>query len=469
MTEPTRYLCAAVQVNEEFCNDVIKEFLENKYTAIGVCHGVDIPTVLKSCLMAKKRRDKQDNRLLILWLVSCIILFLAFFNHLFIFLLIFIFVFEWRARFLNLIKIRYGIIGKYLLKENFNPDFFNSDTKQELEYEINKINETQEANVIIYNGFSPFVGSGVSINKWSFAVDLSKGKENMGDILKPISFQISELYSYIDNLIINLKVPGLIIENNLYVNGGEIRNNKNILPNILMRPITKVEDSFLNYFVENNDHSIRYYKCIRVIDWKGELILSIFLRFSKIGSNLFIEAHHKLLLPLIDYYRQFDKFKSVPSFKDIINLIIDAFFSSLITLIMLITIILFPLYIFYKLIYVFEKDQKLGEKEKDIKSNSQFNYGVAASLRERISQNQYQRYFQQLDQEMYLKVIERRIIDGLLKFLDSKNIDTSDFKETKSTILNHGVMVSGGSIEAQNLTVGNEAKSIFSNIDTGIN
>ena len=113
------------------------------------------------------------------------------------------------------------------------------------------------------------------------------------------------------------------------------------------------------------------------------------------------------------------------------------------------------------------KKQK-KEKIKEIKSNYAFNYGAITSLRERVSDsNEYNRYFQKLDQEMYLKSIERRIVDGLSKFLDGKNIDTSDFKETRSTILNHGVMVSGGSVQAQNLTVGERAKSIISNISTG--
>mgnify|MGYP003339332173 CR=1 FL=1 len=108
------------------------------------------------------------------------------------------------------------------------------------------------------------------------------------------------------------------------------------------------------------------------------------------------------------------------------------------------------------------------EKEKEIKSNYAFNYGAITSLRERVSyDNAYNRYFQKLDKEMYLKSIERRIIDGLSKFLDSKNIDTSDFKEAKSTILNNGVIVSGGSLQAQSLTVGERAKSIFSSLGSG--
>ncbi|HSM84341.1 MAG TPA: hypothetical protein VLS96_21810, partial [Nodosilinea sp.] len=112
-----------------------------------------------------------------------------------------------------------------------------------------------------------------------------------------------------------------------------------------------------------------------------------------------------------------------------------------------------------------QKNKERKEKEKEIESNYAFNYGAATSLRERVSHtNKYHRYFQSLDKEMYLKSIEGRIVDGLSKFLDSKNIDTSDLKETKSTILNHGVMVSGGSIQAQNLTVGEQAKSIFNTL-----
>lgn len=78
-----------------------------------------------------------------------------------------------------------------------------------------------------------------------------------------------------------------------------------------------------------------------------------------------------------------------------------------------------------------------------------------------MSQEEYQRFFQKLDQEMYLKIIERRIVDSLSNFLASKNIDTSDFKDARSTILNHGIIVDGGSLQAENIAVGKRAKLIL--------
>ena len=159
---------------------------------------------------------------------------------------------------------------------------------------------------------------------------MTKGKKDTGSILEPLKFDTNELYSYIDKLIINLNIPGLVIEDNLYIHGKEIRDQKNILPNVLMRPITKANNAFVKSFIEGNDNSFRYYKCIRVSDWKGELILSIFLRFSKIGSNLFVEANYNLLLPLRRYYRQFDKFRSDPSSEYFNDLLLETLGSSLI-------------------------------------------------------------------------------------------------------------------------------------------
>ena len=76
-TESTRYLCAAVQIDEKFCDQVLEEVLEEDYRAIGICHGVDLPTVLKNCLFAKERRRKRDIPLAILSLAAFIFLFLA--------------------------------------------------------------------------------------------------------------------------------------------------------------------------------------------------------------------------------------------------------------------------------------------------------------------------------------------------------------------------------------------------------
>jgi hypothetical protein len=204
--------------------------------------------------------------------------------------------------------------------------------------------------------------------------------------------------------------------------------------------------------MEKPTHNIRHYKCIRVTDWNGQLILSIFIRFVKVGQNLFVEASYFLLTPLREYYRQFDNFLSEPTSEQNSDLALGCILRTIELW------LLSPFAILDKFSRSGRQKSQRRKSKRNIESNPTFNYGATASLREIVSSTEYYRYFQQLDQEMYLKIIERQIIDSIKSFLERKNIDTSDFEEARSTILNYGVIVSGGSIEARNLAVGKNAK-----------
>jgi hypothetical protein len=71
----------------------------------------------------------------------------------------------------------------------------------------------------------------------------------------------------------------------------------------------------------------------------------------------------------------------------------------------------------------------------------------------------YRRYFQRLDREMYVKTLEQRLLDAIIQFLDEHNVDVSDLVERQTTILNNGVMLSGGTIQAESLAVGTGARA----------
>jgi hypothetical protein len=67
-----------------------------------------------------------------------------------------------------------------------------------------------------------------------------------------------------------------------------------------------------------------------------------------------------------------------------------------------------------------------------------------------------------LDKEMYVKVFEKQLLFAVKGFLDAHNIDTSDIQERQTTILNSGVIVQGGEINAEALAVGTGASSTVS-------
>jgi hypothetical protein len=316
-TESTRYFCAAVQMDDKFCDQVLEDTLEENYKVIAICHDVDLPCVIRSCLSTKERRRERDIPLVVLTIIA----FIAFFS--FIPLSFILYIIAWGIVFFDQKRIRYNILGQHLQRNNFDPEFFDLSVNQKTAKKLEEIEETQKANVIIYDGFSPFVGSGLNMGGWSLSIDVTKGKNDVGCIVDPLSFEISELYDYISDSINELELDNLQISDSLHINGQDLRGYKEILPSPLMRPITKLENDFVSRFVENPTHSIRHYRCIRVTDWKGELILSIFLRFARIGKNLFIEADYYLLAPVSAHYRRVDSFKSEPSFEDMLKLAIE--------------------------------------------------------------------------------------------------------------------------------------------------
>ena len=77
--------------------------------------------------------------------------------------------------------------------------------------------------------------------------------------------------------------------------------------------------------------------------------------------------------------------------------------------------------------------------------------GASASLE--------RRYFDRLDADTHLKIIERQILESMVEFLDAKNIDTKEFKKQQITILNSGLIVTGGALNTESLAVGPHAKA----------
>jgi hypothetical protein len=85
---------------------------------------------------------------------------------------------------------------------------------------------------------------------------------------------------------------------------------------------------------------------------------------------------------------------------------------------------------------------------------TQHNYGAITSMRANLSQPNFLHYFQQSDADLYRKVLERKLLDAIITFLDDHNIDTSEIRERRMIILNSGILVQGGDVRAENLAVG---------------
>src|SRR5262249_36359787 len=101
-----------------------------------------------------------------------------------------------------------------------------------------------------------------------------------------------------------------------------------------------------------------------------------------------------------------------------------------------------------------------ARQRREITTALRFNYGPIISPRDVVSDSRYQRYFQQLDKSLYSKVVEKRILEAIVSFLDEKGIDTHELIERQTTILNNGVYIGGrATVNAQSIAGGLGARA----------
>ncbi|MEU1725962.1 hypothetical protein [Nonomuraea sp. NPDC005692] len=306
---------------------------------------------------------------------------------------------------------------------------------------ILEIDKQQLGNITIYKGFKPFRGYGKVIGGWSFAIDITKPKEFGG---KCSRFKVHEIRDYVRRQVEALEWLGLTVEERIFVSGRDVSDCGTFIGQD-GRPRATVAGREMRSLLSELDNRARPYTVIRLLGWDGELALTIFLRFVIVKRNLFIEASHSILTPLRDSFRRHDQVKRVEGWGYL-------------------GLALRSIRLFSRPLSGFAH---LGERRDDRRAlagaadrftGSDFDYGAFFSAREWASDERYQRYFQKLDSEMYTKVVEQRIFDALVHFLDERHIDTGELVQRQTTILNNGVMVTGnGSINAENVAGGSGA------------
>jgi len=307
------------------------------------------------------------------------------------------------------------------------------------------------ANVVAYGAFSPFVGSGYDLAGWSFAVNLEQrmpGRETAPD-----AFQVTELYDALRKGFERLEIGGLKVADRLYVDGKAIRDDNRFLPATLARPVSRVTTAILAPFISSPGKTVRHYLSLEIQDWSGQLVLSTFIRLQKTQSKLFAEMSSFLLPPLKGSYYAIDGRSRSRVVGQTLGLFLSAFVQSPFLL------VLAPFRTAGRIWTPVRRLSERSQKRKEIRNNPLYNYGALTSIRQLGTENTWRVYFQKLDKEMHTKIIQQQLLDVLTDFLADHGIDVSEIKERGSFILNNGVMVSGGLIQAEGLAVGQGAQA----------
>lgn len=443
--ETTRLLCASAYLDRGFREHVLKWFHEDsRHRATAPSFGVDMATVVGHCERARRELNSRDWWMLIPAALVIVGLFTQSIGaYVIAALAAFVFCFYYLSR-------ARSIATAHFRRGRFNPDaLLEKDPASRT-----ALREAESGNVLVYSGFTPFVGSGENIGGWSFALDLHKRADGTRAPLPdddPI--RLADLYERIGHDLGALQLDRLLVDDKLYINGRDVRDDLRFIATPLSCPHNRVSDDVvLDAMLEQREQKLRHYRCIRVVDWSGEQVLSIFLRFSRLSHNLFVEASYFLLTPVGERFRKIDSLSPEMNLERIFGTAVLAALSAPFLT------VLSPVILLQRGLEHRQKSTKRRQEEKRILEDPSFDYGAAQSLRQWASPNQYRRYFQKLDKEMYLKVLEKTILGSVLRFLEEHGVDISELEQRQAMILNNGVIVSGGVMSTENLAVGEGAK-----------
>lgn len=303
-----------------------------------------------------------------------------------------------------------------------------------------------DQNLVMYRDQMPFVGAGYLDGGWSFNCSLDHAESG-----KPITtFTVTELYAHIEAALSRLGLPSLQCEHQLMVRGSEVRSQPELFNAAELRPVQRVPEAMMNACMQACDERMRHYLCIRIADWGGEVITTFYLRFVVQGNGLYVDSSRFFLGPLREEFRAIDKLHILTPAARIGMLTAALFLAPL-------TAVLALLSQFSRITQPLHDRSRRRRRRDRLAREPNYNFGASRSVRMMASDTSFKSYFQLSDVDFNRKLIERNLLDEIGNFLQAHGIDDSDVRERRTTILNNGVLVQGGNIQAGALAVGHGA------------
>ena len=444
-TETTRYLCAAAYLDRRFADWVVDEVLESELRATAPSHGVDLTPVVRHCVRARQLYLVRDAVLTAVVLGGVVLLLLG---TPWIVVAVRVLPLAWATVFAALCLTHYEIVTASMLRDRFDPGVAPRASLRR-ERALAMIADDARSNVTVYSGFSPFVGCGLDISGWSFVVDTRRGKEDLdGHRRRPTRFAVDELYHCVATRVADLRLDHLGMEGRLFVSGRELDGMPWLLSSRASRPLVVVDQQAVDHFRRTPSDRVRHYSVVKIVGWQGELVVSMFLRFSFTGDNLFCEASYFLLTPVAERYHEVDDLNTLADLRTA-----GGFLGRSLALALPLALVA-PFLVLVHALAPWRRWRGRRIQRRLARQSPTYDHGTVTTVREWAMSRNYRHYFQKLDKQMYVKLVEQQILDAVITFLDARDIDTSELRERQTTILNNGVMVSGGSVSAQSLSVG---------------
>jgi hypothetical protein len=334
-----------------------------------------------------------------------------------------------------------------------------------LRTQLERVEARQLSNVTVYSGFHPFVGAGeVLADDWAFAMRLAAREGHEGAVER---FSVAELVDHVRSNIASMgtaenravrpgprsesTLPGLAVSDHVFVSGGAVQGDRRFLPDGAPSPRTSLGWEEIAAIAREPRGPVRHYCAVEVRSWEGEIVTSTFFHFSADGEKLYFECVKRVLRPIRWEYHEVDRMSTYLSLGEFLRLCAQAAVRTVPT------VASSPSRVIGDLVFDLRDDRPPRD--------AIVNRGARVSVRELGAEKdfvafpgRFHNYFQFLDAEKHLKIVERQVFAGIYEFLDDHGIDTSELEEQQSNITNNVLQVGAdGQVGAVSFGAGSRA------------
>ncbi|MEU5902079.1 MULTISPECIES: hypothetical protein [Streptomyces] len=315
---------------------------------------------------------------------------------------------------------------------------------------LSVIDGQQRHPMVVYTAEVPFIGSGRRLGTWSFAqrlvetkgiggekdVEFTKKPFPTWDLVEELRRAITALGTEDDP---ETRLPGLMVTDSLFVEGRYAMG--------YARELTDTPNSdMVRRMLDSPTETARHYLTCRVESWGGDLVTTIFVHVSLQGRTLYIEFTTCGLAPTRLEYHAIDVVGRTGRMA-----VVRAAFTGLRNL---------PVVSLAPVRLLGAASLLLGSlgaapdaTAASLKRGN--NIGAELSARELASIEADESYFQTFDVAKHSKVIERRLLATVGEFLREHGVDTTEFLQRATAILNNGVINTGsGNVELGDTAMG---------------
>ncbi|MER7168987.1 hypothetical protein ABT336_23330 [Micromonospora sp. NPDC000207] len=520
-SEATRYLCAAAHTDETFTERVLAEAFDDDLRAVAPSVGFDLTTVLRHCLHARRRRCGRDAWLLLtggaavlispLWtLLAAAAMTLATAltprrhpRHDLLAPLLGTLTAALASGILLLqldrvaedtsgdplldwlvgrpwLALPFGVAAylalvlhlagtRWLLATRLRRGLFRPPTTPPTEEgrhgtRLAALQAAQRGNVTVYGGYDPFVGYGDPVVGWSFALPIVAADPLVGRPDQPtttVTFDVVDLIDHVRDHLAAVRadpagldgLAGLVLQDRVFVHGRLLTDDRRLLPDRQRMPRQRFTDQQVRQVAARPRGAARHYLCALVPSWGGEVVAGTFLHFSTDGKVLYLECARTVLQPPRLGYHDVDRLTEWLPATHLVRLLTTG------TQTLLRTALGAPARLARDLLREGRHGRRQARLRRLAREDLGYDYGARTGVRELATGTGYHNYFQVLDAAKHLKVVERHVLAAIVDFLDARGVDAAEFRTRQTTILNQGVIQTGGLSVVGNQAVGAGARA----------